>query len=111
VKGDEQDNARGSHWFRPRDGGPGHASPAPRHPAAMIRRFGNLEQPGAFFLHRPKEECMLNLFVFAGLVAGICVLIMSGAIAGVAPLTVEFAEIVFAVSAGLSTLAIAALDG
>ncbi len=54
---------------------------------------------------------MLNLFVFTGLVAGICVLVMSGAIAGVAPLTVEFAEIVFAVSAGLSTLAIAALDG
>jgi len=54
---------------------------------------------------------MLYLFIVTGLVAGICVLVMSGAVVGAAPLTVEFAEVVFAVSAGLSTLAIAALEG
>ncbi len=54
---------------------------------------------------------MLYLFVTAGLVAAISVLVMSGAIAGAAPLIIEFAAVVFAISTGISTLAVAALEG
>ncbi len=54
---------------------------------------------------------MLYLFVVAGLVAAISVLVMAGVIAGVAPFVVEFASVMFAMSAGVSTLAVAASEG
>ncbi len=54
---------------------------------------------------------MLYLFVIAGLVAAISVLVMSGAIAAATPLIAEFAAVMFAISAGISTLAVSALEG
>ena len=54
---------------------------------------------------------MLYLLVIAGLVAAISVLVMSGAVTGAAPLVTEFAAVMFAISAGISTLAITALEG
>lgn len=54
---------------------------------------------------------MLYLFVIAGLVAAISVLVMSGAIAVAAPFIIEFAAVMFAVSAGISTFAVAAFEG
>lgn len=54
---------------------------------------------------------MLYLFVVTGLVAAISVLVMSGAIAGAAPVINDLAAVMFAISAGVSTLAVAALEG
>jgi hypothetical protein len=56
------------------------------------------------------EITMLHLFVVAGLIAASSIILMSGAIAGLAPLMMELAAFVFAVSAGISTMAIAAID-
>lgn len=74
-------------------------------------RAWNFSAHGKFFPGQPVEDFMLNLFVVACLLAVLSVVVMSGAVVGVAPLVVEFASIVFALSAAVSTLAIAATDG
>lgn len=54
---------------------------------------------------------MLHLFVVAGLISVISMLVMSGAVAGVGPLIMDLTSLVFAISTGISTLAIAAIEG
>lgn len=54
---------------------------------------------------------MLNLFVVASLLSAISMLVMSGAVVGSGPSLMELTGLVFAISAGVSTLAIAAIEG
>lgn len=68
--------------------------------------------PDGAFLHQPfMEFAMLNLFVVASLLSAISMLVMSGAVVGSGPSLMELTGLVFAISAGVSTLAIAAIEG
>jgi hypothetical protein len=72
-----------------------------------------MEHSGLWDVQLPStmEALMLNLFVVATLLAALSVVVMSGAIIGPAPIIMEFASIMFALSAAVSTLAIAAIEG
>ncbi len=54
---------------------------------------------------------MLYLFVVAGIFAALCIFVMSGALFVLSPVVLDLTCVIFAVSAGVSTLAIAASDG